>query len=213
MSIKFSASSPSQGSCRCEGRRAGISGRAGRGAPPADRRARALASVADLGTQLLDRHAQYADRRSVPRIRSTNASNTLTNLINERSDDESQVSQLQAQIDQALTEEQSSGSHQPRTRPSSTSSRCRRRRCSSSTASRDLSPVSPSASLVVMFSALFSEGVPRPRHGGRDARCPCGVEPRALSETTADAATPDGQASASTGPGDPHDRTPATSTA
>ena len=68
-----------------------------------------FAPVADLFTQLFNRQARHADRRSSNAPGSTAAaSNSLTDLINERGDDQSQVSQLQAQVGQALTQAQSS---------------------------------------------------------------------------------------------------------
>ncbi len=107
MSIKFSASSPQQA---VAGARAVARAFLAVQAEEVRRQTNGLVhtlqsqisalntSIGTLDTQIDDQSAASA---------STSASNNLTNLINQRSDDESQASQLQSQIDQALTAEQS----------------------------------------------------------------------------------------------------------
>ncbi len=107
MSIKFSAGSPSQAVAGAKAvAQAFLAVQAGEVRRETDGLVQSLRSqISALNSSIATLNSQI-DSGSPS---ATNASNTLSNLINERSDDESQVSQLQGQIDQALTEEQSSG--------------------------------------------------------------------------------------------------------
>ncbi len=108
MSIKFSASSPSRavaGAKALAG--AFLAEQAGELRLQTDGMVRSLRSqISSLNSSIGTLNTQIDNQFGT----STNGGNLLSNLISERTDDESQVSQLQAQIDQALTEEKSSDS-------------------------------------------------------------------------------------------------------
>ncbi len=105
MSIKFSASSPSQAVAGARAvAQAFLAVQKGELRRQTDGLVHSLQSqIASLSTSIAALDTQIDNQSTA-----SNASNSLTDLINERSDNESQVSQLQGQIGQAQTEEQSS---------------------------------------------------------------------------------------------------------
>ncbi len=107
MSIKFNASSQSQAVAGARDvAQAFLAVEAGELRRQTDGLVRSLRSqISALNSSITTLDAQI-EGQAAPT--STDASDNLSNLINERSGDESQVSQLQGQIDQALTQEQSS---------------------------------------------------------------------------------------------------------
>ena len=108
MSIKFNGRIPERGCFGRQGRCPGVPCRSGQGAWPADRRARPRVfslEISSLNNAIGNLNTQINALSSASPNEQT--TNQITDLVNQRSADQSQISQLQAQIQQALLNEQS----------------------------------------------------------------------------------------------------------
>ena len=160
MSITFSASSPSKAvaGARAVGH-AFLAVQAGELRRQTDGLVRSLQSqISSLNSSIGTLDTQIDDQSNAS-ASTTAASNSLTDLINERGDDQSQVSQLQAQVGQALTEAQSSDAISSVLDPAAVVPVSAKKVVLVDGLSGLIAGLAIGLA-IVMFGALFSEGVP-----------------------------------------------------